>query len=278
MIGLASLNKLRWYARLPVKWSLFGLTVLAVCYPYPHLLVRHLGHWRNPNALIEPDAPSLQPFVEELGPTITPGLDPKIALRRIEQFVYLKVPYEWDWNTWGVSDYFPTVAEVLDKGREDCDGRAVVAASLLRKFGFRSRIVTDFSHVWVKTDQGETMGPGKRKAVEATEHGLAIDWKALVELPRSLAYGVAVFPALRQWIVVGVLWLLTITPGSHPVRNGVALALFLGGLHLLRAGGADYERAILWMQACGAGVFALGLVVLWVRSRRRPIDPATNLD
>ena len=53
------LNAWRWYSRLPAKWGLFGLTVFAVCYPYPSVFVRHVKHWRDPNALIEPNNPDL---------------------------------------------------------------------------------------------------------------------------------------------------------------------------------------------------------------------------
>jgi len=221
---LSAINNLRWYWRLPVKWVFFGVVVLFVCFPYPSRLVDHVKHWRDPNALIEPNAAILQPLVDELRLRLTDDPSPREALQRVERFVYEKIPYAWDWDTWGTADYLPTLTEALEMGREDCDGRAVVAASLLQNLGFNAQIVTDFSHVWVKTDKGETMGPGKRKALVATDDGLQIRWSALAELPKGLAYGTAVFPLGREIIIVVVLWFLLIPPRGQNVRIVVGLA------------------------------------------------------
>ena len=274
-------NTLRWYTRLPLKWAILGLTVLEVSFPYPRLAYRHLQHWMNPNALIEPHAPALQPWVEELRPSLLPDLPPRETLRRVERFVYDKVPFEWDWNTWGLSDYLPTVTEVIEMGKEDCDGRAVVAASLLENFGFKAQIVTDFAHVWVKTDKGETMGPGRRTAVVATDRGLQVQWSALGELPRGLLYGIAVFPLIRQLIVLVVGWWLMLRSNSGIVRSLAALALLCGGLLILRVGGSDYYNPIRWLQILGAVSIAAAVCLLLVRSRRRagfqPARRAFNL-
>ena len=146
-----------WY-RIPIKLAILGFTVLFVCFPYPGRLVRHVTRWQSPNTLIEPNAPALEPLVAALRPQITADMEPKEVLKTVEKFVYKEISYDWDWNTWGMADYIPTVAEAIAKGREDCDGRAVVAASLLARLGYDAAIVTDFAHVWVKTEHGETMG------------------------------------------------------------------------------------------------------------------------
>lgn len=265
MNSLYALNNLRWYGRLPIKWAIFGLTLLAVCFPYPRRLILHLQHCRDPNALIEPDAPAIQPFVEELRPMLTENLPPRDVLNLVERFVYEKIPYEWDWNTWGTADYLPTVTEVIEMGKEDCDGRAVVAASLLRNFGFDAQLVTNFSHVWVKTDQGETMGPGKNKAIIATDRGLRINFKALAELPKALAFGVAVFPFPRELIVLVVMWLLLLRRRGGVLCSLGGLALFLLGLEFLRAGGENYYAPTLWLQWAGfAGLVAgFATLLLW---------------
>lgn len=258
------LNTLRWYARLPIKWLLFGLTVLAVCFPYPDLLIRHLRHWQNPNALIEPDAAALQPLVLELAPRITDDLSPYYALWTVERFVYEKIEYEWDWNNWGTADYLPTVTEAVEKGKEDCDGRAVVAASLLNRFGFEAQLVTDFAHVWVKTEHGEIMGPGPRKAVIADQRGLKLQPGALSQVPRALAYGIAPFPLMRELIVVAMFWLLLLRRRGGVGCNLVALACFLNGLFFLRRGGLNCYDPVVWMQAVGVASILAGVVLLFV--------------
>jgi hypothetical protein len=267
MHRLLVLNRLRWYTRLPAKWAVLGLTLLIVCFPYPSRLFRHLQHWRDPNALIEPDAPALEPFVTELRRRLTPDLSPAQTLRHVERFVYEKIPYEWDWNTWGTADYLPTVAEVFEMGKEDCDGRAVVAASLLRRLGFEAELVTDFAHLWVKTDQGETMGPGKQKAIIATEEGLRLQASALAELPRALSYGVAVFPLYRELIVLLMAWLLLLRSHGGVACSLVGLALLLAGLFLWRAGGTGYRHSALWMQ--WSGIVGIGVGVIWLLWRAR---------
>ena len=262
------LNTFPWYTRLPLKWAIFGCTMLAVCFPYPNLALRHLQHWRNPNALIEPQAPALQPWVEELRPALPADLPSREALKRVERFVYEHVPYEWDWNTWGLSDYLPTVTEAIEMGKEDCDGRAVVAASLLQNFGFKVQIVTDFAHVWVKTDKGETMGPGRRKAVVATDRGLQIQWRALAELPRASIYGLAVFPLIREMIVLLVGWWLMLRTNAGLARSLLAFVILCTGLLLLREGGSEYLKPVAWMQIAGALAMATAVLLLLFRNRR----------
>ena len=278
MYRLWFLNRLSWYTRIPVKWAIFGLAVLIVCFPNPRLLVSHVKHWRDPNALIEPNAEALQPLLEELRPSMHDDLAPADALKRVQSFVYEKIPYEWDWITWGAVDYLPTVTEAIEKGREDCDGRAVVAASLLRNFGFEAQIVTDFSHVWVKTDKGETMGPGKKKAIVATEEGLIVQSNALAEIPGAVAYGVAVFPPGRELILVGVFWLLLLRRGGGVLCGIVALVGLVGGLLLLRAGGATYLEPMVWVQVSGAVcLFGSGvLMVTWGSFHARRVCRAAS--
>lgn len=274
MARLLILSRLRTPVRVPLKWAIFALVVLAVCFPHPGILARHIKHWRNPNALIEPDAPALQPLVAALRPKIGADLPPAEALKTVERFVLDRLPYAWDWETWGTADYMPTVSEALEMGREDCDGRAVVAASLLKNLGFEVRIVTDFAHVWVQTDQGDTMSPGKSKAVVGTDGGFEVRLAALAELPRAMAYGIAVFPFLRELMITLVLWYLLLRPGLGIVRILVLAGLLLGGLLALRAGGGDYRHPVLWLQWLGI-VGWLGVLVAWaIPVRRSPLDCA----
>lgn len=279
MRQIFALNNLRWYVRVPVKWMVFGLTVLAVCFPYPGRLLAHVRHWRDPNALIEPDAPAIQPFVDELRPRLADS-PPRVVLQQVERFVCEKIEYAWDWDTWGTADYLPTVTEVIEAGKEDCDGRAVVAASLLQRFGFNAQLVTDFAHMWVKTDFGETMGPGKKKAVIATERGLRFQLSALTELPRASAYGVAVFPLFRELIIVGVLWLLLLRRSGGTLASAIGLVCFVVGLALLRAGGRDYTDPTLWMQWLGLACIIGGFValLLWAGRNARKTERGSTTD
>ena len=270
MARLLILSRLRAPIRVPLKWAIFALVVLAVCFPHPGILSRHITHWRNPNALIEPDAPALQPLVAAVRLQVDPDLPPAEALKKVERFVLERLPYAWDWETWGTADYMPTVSEALEMGREDCDGRAVVAASLLQNLGFDAQIVTDFAHVWVQTDKGDTMSPGKRKVIVGTGDGFELDLAAMAELPRATAYGIAVFPLLRELIIAIVLWYLLIRPGHGAAKVVVLAGLLLGGLIALRAGGADYRHPVLWLQWLGLTGW-LGVLIAWAIPVKRSL-------
>jgi hypothetical protein len=268
----AALNRLRWFFRWPIKWAIFGIVYVIVCFPYPRLVFRHLQHWNNPNALIEPDAPALQPLASELRSQMPVDLPPPLVLKYVEAFVYEHVLYDWDWNTWGMADYLPTVAEVIRMGHEDCDGRAVIAASLLKNLGYDARIVTDFAHVWVWTPQGETMGPGKTKTVEVTDKGLRLNARGLLQIPEILAYGIAVFPWQRELVLVIVFWLLLM--GRARIFEAlIALALMIGGLLLVRHGGADYRGPRHFIEMAGLVVFVFGVLFL-VLGHRIVLRPA----
>lgn len=264
---LRALNKLRWPLRAPIKSALFVLTLLVVCFPYPNRLITHLRRWRDPNVLIEPGAAALEPFILELTPQVPADMAPEDILLTVQRFVYEKISYDWDWNTWGVADYVPTVTEAITQGREDCDGRAVVAASLLTHFGLQAQLVSDFAHVWVYTDFGETMGPGRRKAVVATEEGVKLRPGALIQTPNALGLGIAVFPLIRELIILVVLWVLLLRPQDGGSRNLIMLVLLVVGLMLLRAGGRQYGHPVEWLQLLGLAVMLAGLSWLPVRAR-----------
>jgi len=254
----------RW--RIPTKIALFLLTVFLVCFPNPGLLVEHVRRWRNPNQLVEPDSPALLPLTEEAQAAIAPELAPPDVLKAVEKLVLKRVAYEWDWNNWGNADFIPTVTETLEKGKEDCDGRAVVAASLLTRLGYPAQIVTDFSHVWVTTEFGDLMGPGKSHAVVATGTGLQIKPSAWKPLAKALAYCVAPFPLPRELIILVVFWWLLLRGGVGVGWSLVAFTLMLNGLLFLRAGGENYWKPIVWMQLVGIANLVCGVSCLILRS------------
>jgi len=276
------INARHWMKRWPMKWLIFAVAALIVCFPFPNLLWRHLQHWRDPNALIVGEQKVLDPLVEEIRPSVDALSTPKEKLRRIEKFVYEKVPYDWDWNTWGQADYFPTVEEVMQKGKEDCDGRAVVAAALMRRFGFDARIVTDFAHVWVKTPEAEWMGPGKTKTVVVTDRGLQWQWRGLLELPKAFAYGVAVFPWVREVILLFVTWILLLGPGVGLWRAFIGWVFFAVALPAIRYGGYEYLKPRVEYQWIGLAALMLGFTVMMIGPRRRASQlvapPVTSTD
>ncbi len=259
----------RWWWRVPAKAVILGLTVFFVSFPNPMLFARHVQRWRNPDALIDPDAPALADMRRALIPMLEGVAFGRPALKVVERYVYDRVPYAYDWDTWGVADYIPTAEEAIEAGREDCDGRAVVSASLLRSLGYEATLVTDFTHVWVKTDHGEVMQPGPmKKAIESNDQGITINWSQLINLPRSLSYGCAVFPFGRELIVLIVLALLAVRPGMNVWRWTTAFAIMVGGLLVVRWAGRNAWHPSYLGQWTGWVAMVFGMLVLTFGLRR----------
>jgi hypothetical protein len=55
-----------WYFRVPLKWLAFGVVTFFVLFPSPTQFARHVSRLRNLQAMIEPDAPELAVFEEEI--------------------------------------------------------------------------------------------------------------------------------------------------------------------------------------------------------------------
>ncbi|MCA9288820.1 MAG: hypothetical protein KDA05_09565 [Phycisphaerales bacterium] len=292
------LSRRRW--RWPFKAGIAVVVTTLVLFPRVDLLVRNIGHWARLDELIEPDAPGLAALESRVRerlaispPEGEPGaastarpVDAALVLATTQAVVEDAIPYAWDWETWGVADYVPRVEETLAKGREDCDGRAVVAASLLRRMGHDARLVSDMGHVWVWTPSGQTMSPGELAGGEAFvrqgEHGSEVNLLAVFNLraivfdwARNLAYGVAVFPAWREAVLVLLIWGLVL--GRRPRWNGavLGLAVLVAGWWVLRLGGADYWNPRIGLVWLGFGMVAVGVVGAWA-SRLRVGPPLSG--
>ena len=115
------------------------------------------------------------------------------------------------------------------------------------------------------------MGPGKKKAVVATERGLKLQRGALAQLPRAFAYGIGPFPLARELILVAVAWLLMLRSGTGASRSIVALIFLVAGLLILKAGARDYHAPVVWQQFLGAANIAFGAaIMLFGRHRLSP--------
>ncbi len=294
----------RWYLRIPLKWLAFAVVTFFVLFPSPSRFARHLSHIADLDAMVEPDAPELATWEAELRRRfekkrqsrssrrrqaiqdgMAPSIAPRVAQREVERFVYAKVAYAWDWETWGSADYMPTVAEMFEQAaastdghmREDCDGRAVMAASLMRRLGYESRLVTDLRHVWVTTPRGEWMGPGRGKTIKSSREGNETQWStALSNVPVSLSYGVAVFPLWREAIILATAILLILHRGMSVRTTATGVLLMGQGLLFLRLGSlapGQLSREVsawpAWIGGLHLLAGAVGVLGYSSRARRR---------
>lgn len=286
----------RWspWRRYPLKLALFLLITVVVLYPRVWMLPVWLGRLSDLDALIEPNEPSLSALHADPRLDGIHGVPFREALTRVEVVVYDHVPYAFDWDTWGVMDYVPTVREALAQGREDCDGRAVVAASLLRRLGFDAALVCDLKHVWVAARESPTstqpaiglMGPGEGDAsIQSTPEGsrLAFTPGLIANIGRGLAFGVAVFPLPREVILVAAAGLLTLHPRVRFWQWIIGGVLLAAALALLRWSGASVSGLALRPALSWAGLACLVLgwgVLAWkIRAvdRRCPATPPESL-
>ncbi len=260
------INPRRFYLRWPLKMFLFGVITLLVLFPRLDRLWITIPRWLNPESLVNPNSPALQPLVSEFDSIRQPDWDRPRLAQEIQYFVYRKVPYDWDWNIWGNADYFPTVEEVMTQKREDCDGRAIVAASLLRRYGIKAWLVLGGGHAWVKTDVGEVMGPASRKAVEVTEQGPQVNWSYLWQLYKDIAMGISVFLLPRELILVCAFWILMMSRSLRIRDTLVWLAVLTVGLMLIRESGYPYREAIseMWW---GYGLWIFVVVGMIIHSK-----------
>jgi hypothetical protein len=268
------------WVRWPVKWMLLGLIVFAVCYPYPALFLRDLEHLRHLDTLPDPKEPSLLPLRVQLALLLKQkGISeqqPEKLLNTVDGFVRRQLPYSYDWDTWGVVDYVPTVGEAIRMGKEDCDGQAVLAAALLRANGIDAHLVADFRHMWVTTPFGDLMTPLGPPALASSATGTHIRWLRLVDLG-DLAVGISLFPVLREAIVLFTAWLLLLPPGAGWRRASLGLFLLVEAWILLRLAGSDPRFPSYW-GARWALLHVLAAVLILAKSpRKTPKDTGRSV-
>ena len=283
----------RWprWQRWPLKLAILALAILLALYPKLWLLPTYFERVANFNSVLDPDNPALAPLEAQVVAEVGPAAPLEAVCGPLERDVYARIPYAFDWDTWGVMDYVPTVDEVFAKGREDCDGRAVVAASLLERLGFTAWIVSDLEHVWViaRDDRSPTptevelMGPG-RGAKTATGDGAGgatrvhFNTAMLANVVRGLGYGVAVFPLGRELFILLALCGVALQPWSSRRQRIVGCSLLVAALVLWRITGAvngipTEHPVATWL---GLAAAVAGCAVLLVRTRRKQPGPSST--
>ncbi len=237
------------YLRWPAKLLFLILITGLVLYPRFWLIPRWLHRLADLDSVITPTDSALAPLEQRCRQDLPSGnltIDELAA--RVEQLVYAALPYAHDWDTWGVMDYLPTPAEALARGQEDCDGRAAVAAALLRRLGYNAHLVSDLKHTWVEISTSDDdsrviaalMAPGTgARSLAGTTAGTrtTLNVGMVANVGRALAYGIAVFPLNRELIILAALLLVTLHPRTGRHRAVAAAILFVIALTLLRCAG-----------------------------------------
>ncbi|MHA1972074.1 MAG: hypothetical protein ACTSW1_03705 [Candidatus Hodarchaeales archaeon] len=116
---------------------------------------------------IQPDNPKIAQlekefklFLEEKNETISSLFNtsnPKIIeAYAIEVFITGKINYVDDFANYLSWDHRTSISEVLARG-DDCDGIAIIAASLLTRRGFDNYIIISKWHSWIEVDINDSI-------------------------------------------------------------------------------------------------------------------------
>ncbi len=119
-----------------LKLIIIGAWVLLVLYPNPVNLFASLYRLKNPPVMpLQVTGMALE--LENIAP------------HEIEQFVYKRIPYQFDWEVYNMPWYFPTLEEALQNGSGDCKARFLLFASLMEEMGLPYQKNISLTHIWV---------------------------------------------------------------------------------------------------------------------------------
>ena len=225
-----------------IKSCLLAAFTLVVFFPRPDQLVKQLPRWKNPDSLIETNVPFMAEINQKIDEQLKPDGTKKDELKAVEKFVYREIKYGYDWDVWGNTDYWPTVGEVWDIKREDCDGQAVLAASILKSRGFEEvRIVGNLSHVWVAAGTNEVMSPQADKNFQRVDGKLKVRFPGMKTFLLTWAH-INRFPALRSLLLLAAVLVVSWHPVADMKRWWMTFGMGVAGLLLLYDWGGKYLK------------------------------------
>lgn len=159
-----------------IKGVFFASLVVVVLNPDLKRALVQIDHTLHPERLIQTNFPGLDSINRAIDRMMVKkgGSEPK----QVERFVLRNVRYVNDYENWNNIEYWPTAEQVWERRQEDCDGRAVLAVSILRSRGFESaKLVVGLQHMWIQVDENEKdpllepkiiglLNPAKRRQFE----------------------------------------------------------------------------------------------------------------
>jgi hypothetical protein len=228
-----------------LKALLFAAIAVVVLNPNLKRAAMQIRHTIHPERLVRPDFPAL-PLINAHLDEFIAASDPRYSeARLVAKYVLRQIRYVNDYKNWGNIEYWPTAAEVWNKQQEDCDGRAILATSILRSRGYGStRLIVGLNHMWIMVDENELdpYKPARYVALLNPDPNFSLNWSdgprpnKVLRLARAFvrptalrdnsAHLFADIPGFRKAILVSTLLLLC----YHPCRSrkGMVAVLALG--------------------------------------------------
>jgi TM2 domain-containing membrane protein YozV len=249
------------------------LWILLVLYPNPWKIVTGLERILDPHT--DPAAVA----------SLAQGMPDNATL--IEQDVLKLIPYSYDWQTYGMPWYCPSVQEVLQKGKGDCKARALVLASILQAKGIPNRIVWSLDHVWVDYPGKQNTDLETNQLYEKNSETGKVSW-SLPHMPPGDILNelwtdfIGTMPGMRMFLLLGGLVALMGVRVRKTTRGEISpksrlttslLTLFLGafGAHRFYIGKTRTGIAMLFLSAVGVAMawIVIGIpfilaILIWV--------------
>lgn len=264
--------KRAWVRRAVVKGGLFIALAVLVLNPNLKRAVMQVGHALSPESLIQTHFTALAQINREVDREVRLDRGRHSEPKVIAKFVLKKIRYVSDYETWGNLDYWPTAEETWEKRQEDCDGRAVLAASLLRSRGFHSTaLVVGLDHMWIKVDENEKdpskpphfvalLSPNRDFSLELREKSRLDDFLRLAKAflhPTAFrdtsTHLIADIPTVRKAILIVAALLLCFHPHKH--RGGMLAIVALGLASSLLLSRWDPDGETAFFGVAGGAIF-----------------------
>lgn len=273
----------RLFGRWACKALLFFAITLVVLNPNLPIALQQVQHTLRPESLIQPDFAGISDINRELDALLNASTEPDEP-KAVAKYVLKKIRYVSDYENWSNIEYWPTAAQVWSKRQEDCDGRAILAASILRSRGYSSaRLVVGLKHMWIQVDQNEKLPSASPKMISllGPERDVQLELKGnpkadhYLRLAKSFLQPTALretsadligeIPPVRKAILIFVLLLLCYHPckcprGVVPVLvTGLASADLLSDWSVTKT--SDLELI------AGISLLAAGVLGAWLMER-----------
>lgn len=213
-----------WLVRLLFKLLIFSIVLLVVISPNPVLNIKQISAYLDTEALFTP-FPELETINAQIDSLLPDDYTFKDEYNTIVRFVYQHIPYQFDWDNWTNSEYWPSAADTWKRGREDCDGRAILAVAIFRFRGYKdANIVGSMKHLWIKVGDQELMGPDTEKLMVVEDGRKKMRMPSFFYMLDALAAQFDYYPIFRMVIILfAIVFLL-----YHPTKNvPLLLALLL---------------------------------------------------
>ena len=119
----------------------------------------------------------------------------------VQMWVEQRIKYVSDIRQFGTLEYFSTAREVWDQGMEDCDGRAVLAAAVLKMMGRpEAKIATNTVHAEVSLTSDVLPEPTPKPEESKEQFSKRRFWQQLPERVASIPWGRAAVGVIWYWM------------------------------------------------------------------------------